>query len=104
MAVIGDTLHIMWDSTDWLDPDGGQLPVMIELSRDGGGTWETIVASTTDDGLYDWVITGPASNDCLLRYSDPTDPTVYFDGNSFRITTTAEGVVIRSKMSLSLSL
>jgi len=33
--------------------------VSISLSRDGGKTYETISASTENDGAYDWTVTGP---------------------------------------------
>lgn len=103
MAAIGETLHIAWTSTDWLDPDGNPLPMMIELSRDGGGTWETIVASTADDGAYDWVVTGAVSSNCLFRFSDPADATVYFDGSPFSITV-AGGTIASTKKGMCLSL
>ncbi len=47
--------------------------VKIELSRDGGTNWETITASTPNDGSESWTVTGPESNDCLLRISSLDD-------------------------------
>lgn len=105
MAYIGNTLTITWSSTDWIDPDGAPLPVKIELSRDGGGVWETIVASTSDDGTYDWVVTGPESADCVLRFSDPADPTVNFLGDTFAIATAPvlSGGAVRNRFNLALA-
>ncbi len=43
----------------------------IELSRDGGGTWETLVASIgAGDDPFMWTVTGPASALCLVRITD----------------------------------
>ena len=48
--------------------------VKIELSRDGGATWETIIASTPiDDGQEPWTVTGPTSDNCLIRITSLTD-------------------------------
>lgn len=41
--------------------------VAIDLSRDGGDSWETIVPSTPNDGIFSWVTTGAMSDDCLMR-------------------------------------
>jgi hypothetical protein len=51
----------------WISAGGFTGPVRIELSRDGGGAWETLVAATDDDGLHPWTVTGPSSTDCLIR-------------------------------------
>ena len=59
---IGTATDVTWSSAG-----GFTGPVMIELSRNGGSDWETIVASTTDDGSESWTVTGPSSTDCLVR-------------------------------------
>jgi hypothetical protein len=41
--------------------------VQLELSRDAGGSWESLVASTPNDGAWDWTVTGPSSTECLMR-------------------------------------
>ncbi len=41
--------------------------VKIELSRNGGGSWQTLLASTPNDGSQSLVLGGPASQNCLLR-------------------------------------
>jgi hypothetical protein len=47
--------------------------VKIDVSRNGGSTWETIVASLDNaagsSGIYDWTITGPATTQALIRVS-----------------------------------
>jgi len=62
---IGDSYDITWLATEMTD-------VEIELSRNNGSNWSTITSSTTNDGSYNWAVTGPVSNDCLVRVSDLT--------------------------------
>ena len=51
--------------------------VMIELNRSySGGTWETIIASTTNGGSYPWTVTSPASGAARVRVSSVSYPTV----------------------------
>jgi len=85
MSIINETLVITWSTEDWLDPDGNPLSIKLELSRDGGSNWETITEATTDDGSYSWVVTGPVSDDCVIRFSDPNDPSIYASGELFEI-------------------
>jgi hypothetical protein len=58
----------------WSTTTGGT--VRIELSRDNGITWETIVLNTTNDGSESFVVTGPPSNSCRVRVSSWQDPTL----------------------------
>jgi len=48
--------------------------VAIALSRDSGATWETIAASTPNDGLHFWYVTGPASSRCRIRVASIAYP------------------------------
>ncbi|MGD1119764.1 MAG: hypothetical protein ABR886_09790 [Dehalococcoidales bacterium] len=57
---IGSTKAITWDST-------GVLSVKIELSRDSGATWSTIVSMAQSDGQQTWKVTGPASTHAKIR-------------------------------------
>lgn len=41
--------------------------VKIELSRNGGGSWETLLAATANDGSESLVLGGPAAQNCLIR-------------------------------------
>jgi hypothetical protein len=44
--------------------------VKLEYSIDGGTNWTTIIASTPNDGSYDWVVPNSLSTMCLVRVSD----------------------------------
>ena len=47
--------------------------VNIDVSRDGGLTWQPLVADwDATTGSYDWTVTGPASTECLVRVRDAT--------------------------------
>jgi hypothetical protein len=41
--------------------------VKLEVSRDGGASWDIVVPATPNDGSYDWAVTGPASSQVLAR-------------------------------------
>jgi len=61
---IGTMEKITWTSVS------GSGEVNIEVSRDGGAAWESIVETTADDGEYDWTVTLPASENCVIRVAD----------------------------------
>ena len=63
----GSLLPITWDTA------GIEGDVRISLSRDGGTTFRTIAAQTSNDGSYDWTITGPASANCMLKIEPLSD-------------------------------
>jgi hypothetical protein len=67
---IGSVQPIQWD------PDGVTGNVKIELSRDGGSTFETLFASTANDGSENWTVTGPTSSNCLVKISSVDDPSI----------------------------
>src|SRR5262249_1140143 len=61
----------------WAAPGDANIPndnVRIELSRDGGLTFETLFASTPNDGMEPWTVRGPATGGRIrvTRLSDPT--------------------------------
>jgi hypothetical protein len=65
----GATSHpITWTST------GTVTNVKIEVSRDSGATWTTIIASTPDDGTYSWTVTGPGTTNARIRISNAPSP------------------------------
>jgi len=68
--LVGALRTISWTSMELTGP------VHIELSRNGGGSYETLFASTADDGLENWVVTGPATSNALLRISSVGSPSV----------------------------
>ncbi|MHC5055753.1 MAG: immunoglobulin domain-containing protein [Planctomycetota bacterium] len=52
----------------------GIADVAIHVSRDGGGGWDEVVASTpAAAGSFAWAVTGPGSTDCLVRVSEASD-------------------------------
>ena len=45
----------------------------IEYSTNGGSNWNTIIASTTNDGIYEWTVPNTPSANCLVRICDAAD-------------------------------
>jgi hypothetical protein len=65
----GDSAVISWT------PSGGSDDVVIDISRDGGSTWETL-ATAPDTGSYSWSVAGPTSSECIIRLHPESDPLV----------------------------
>lgn len=65
---IDSSQHITWTST------GSVANVKIELQRTISGSWETLVASTVNDGDYPWPVTAPDSTTATVRISSVTVP------------------------------
>jgi len=61
---VGATHSITWAA----QPTVGD--VKLEYSPDGGTNWTTIIASTPNDGSYDWVVPNSPSAACLVRISE----------------------------------
>jgi len=60
--------------------------VTIELSRDGGSTFEVIETNYPNAGFYDWIVSGPASKECVLKISADEDPSIFdLSDNLFEI-------------------
>lgn len=62
----------------------GTTNVRLELSRNGtGGPWETLAASTPNDGFYSFTITGATTENARVRITDVdnagTQDVSYFD-------------------------
>ena len=68
---VGSSQTVTWTST------GTSGDVEIEYSTDNGSNWTTVIASTTDDGTYDWTIPNTPTVNALVRITDtdssPTD-------------------------------
>jgi len=65
---IGNSMPIKWDT------QGITGNVKISLSRDGGLTFDEIIAdSTPNDGSHTWTITGAASVNCALKVESLSD-------------------------------
>ena len=58
------TRIIRWRATD---PLGETLRVHIDLSRDGGQSWEGLARNLQDTGSYEWDTTRSANGPCSLR-------------------------------------
>ena len=83
---VGATAPIRWSSS------GTSGNVKIELSRNGvAGTWETLYASTADDGAEDWPVTAGASTNCYIRISDTDGSPVDVSNAAFAIASCAPG-------------
>jgi len=66
----GVAANITWNSC------GIASNVDIELSRDGGTTWTTIIADTPNDGTEPYTFTSPDSSNCRIRVTPLGDPSV----------------------------
>jgi len=50
-------------------------------------SWESIVFNTPNNGIYQWLVTGPKSDDCYIKISDVFQPDEIFGiTNKFSIT------------------
>lgn len=61
--LIGTTATIKWSRSGF--PAGST--VRLEVSRNGGSSWQLITSSTENDGVFDWLVTGPVSSQAQLR-------------------------------------
>jgi hypothetical protein len=67
---VGTSQNITWTTL------GPITDVKIELQREVAGSWEEIVASTTNDGTYPWTATIPTTTTATVRISKVGDGTV----------------------------
>ncbi|MDW8240713.1 MAG: hypothetical protein RMM98_13975, partial [Acidobacteriota bacterium] len=67
---IGSVQTIRWNS---VNVTGN---VKIELSRNGGSSYETLVASQPNTGSVSWQVTGPPTSHALIKISSVTTPSV----------------------------
>lgn len=67
----GDTLTITWNT----DGFGGDT-IKIDMSRDGGASWITLFASTTNDGTEDWPVVLPSSRNGTFRVCGVTNSSI----------------------------
>ena len=84
---IGTQEQITWRSVS----TSGQ--VKIEISRDNGAAWEEIIDATDDDGSYDWTVTLPASESCVIKVSDIAGPAADMSDATFTIQNPPEPVI-----------
>jgi hypothetical protein len=57
----GSTRTITWSSSGL----GGT--VNLEISRDGGASWDAIFENTPNDGSQTWLVTGPSTGQALVK-------------------------------------
>jgi len=69
--LIGSTQTIKWE---WKVKPTVMTSVKIDLSRDGGRSWETIIPGTIDDGSEPWIVTGPPTERALIRVTSLSIP------------------------------
>jgi|GEM_PF-2268359 hypothetical protein len=86
----GSSQKIVWSSV-------GVDSVLLEFSRDGGGTWELIQAGfPASQGSCDWTIPQADSDTCLVRIRDKSRPEISdASARPFTITTT-KGIILIS--------
>ncbi len=61
-VALGSPFTIQWFAA-------GESQVRLELSRDGGTSWEILADSTANDGAWTWTATGPPTASAQLRLS-----------------------------------
>jgi hypothetical protein len=60
----------------WTSKGVGEF-VKIEISFDGGNSWEDLDSRTRNDGIWDgWVVPDTSASSCLIRVSDYSDSSV----------------------------
>ena len=64
---VSTTHDITWDHFCFSDS------VIIEYTTDNGATWDTIVDTTSNDGIYAWTTPDTPSDSCLIRTSHVGD-------------------------------
>ncbi len=61
---VGSTINLTWNASD---PYLGVTAVDLHLSRDNGITTEIIALNLSNSGSYSWTVTGPTTNQALLK-------------------------------------
>ncbi len=90
----------VWANTEshnitWTHSGAALANVKLELSTNNGVGYSDIIASTVNDGTYEWTVSGSASEECLVRVSDPAVPTTNDISNAvFRIYDTVTWLTI----------
>lgn len=88
---IGAVVPITWNSY------GISGPVKIELSRDGGVTFEIIREKLSNFGSFNWIVSGPGTNQALIKITSIEDNSVFdLSDNYFSIGTGVQTSIVRS--------
>ena len=76
-------------SITWTHNLGLGSSVRLELSRDNGGTWQTIASSvqntTATSGTYPWVVSGPTTSAARVRVASLDTPATDISNAAFSI-------------------
>lgn len=87
--IIGIAKTITWTTEDWFYADGNDEvqpdSVKIELSRDNGSTWETIIADTPNTGSYNWLVAGLPTIQAIIKLSGVHNTEITFESSQFTI-------------------
>jgi hypothetical protein len=65
-VVVGSKLQIAWGTTGFASTIA---KVLIELSRDGGETWDTLFRSAPNSGSAEWTVEGAFTTEARIRVS-----------------------------------
>ncbi|MCB9891202.1 MAG: M12 family metallopeptidase [Planctomycetes bacterium] len=84
---VGDAHSITWDS------QGLSSQVVIELSRNGGLDWETLFASTANDGQESWTVTATATTQAMVRVTDASNAAEHDESDAFFTITDARPTI-----------
>ncbi len=76
---VGDVHPITWSST------GNISNVKIQYTTNDGLTWNTIIASTPNDGSYNWTVSNSPSSICLMYISDAAGTAADYSDGYFTI-------------------
>ena len=66
LVLAGESVRVNWIA-------GIESDVAIDLSRDGGSSWETLTPGTANDGGWTWNVEGPTTFDARLRVRSTTN-------------------------------
>ncbi|HTL53980.1 MAG TPA: matrixin family metalloprotease [Planctomycetota bacterium] len=79
---LGYPVAITWNSS------GVSSPILIELSRDGGGTFSTLAAAAPNTGSFSWTATAPTGAANRIRVSDSSNGAITDTGGNFTLAPT----------------
>jgi hypothetical protein len=91
MTVTAPNTTVNWGiatvhTISWSNNLGSSARVNIELSRNGGSTWESIAANVANTsasgGSYNWTVTGPTTTSARVRVTWTLNPNVTDTSNS----------------------
>jgi hypothetical protein len=77
--LVGKSYYICWTKA------GTNSTVKLEYATDGGSTWNLIIASTANDGEYEWNVPSTPAAGCRVRISNTANPSVYDVSDVFTI-------------------